>query len=42
MIPLNERHLRHVLAEWIPHYNGERPHSALVLGYPTTPRAAPP
>src|SRR5687767_96165 len=28
MIPLNERHLRHVMAEWIPHYNGERPHSA--------------
>jgi putative transposase len=23
MIPVNERHLRHVLAEWIPHYNGE-------------------
>jgi len=29
MIPLDERHLRRVLAEWVPHYNGERPHSAL-------------
>lgn len=34
MIPLNERHLRRVLAEWIPHYNGERPHSALGPGLP--------
>ena len=36
IIPLNERHLRHVLTEWIPHYNGERPHSALGPGLPTT------
>jgi transposase InsO family protein len=28
MIPLNERHLRSVLVEWISHYNGERPHAA--------------
>jgi putative transposase len=34
IIPLNERHLRHVLAEWIPHYNAERPHSALGPGLP--------
>lgn len=34
MIPLNQRHLRHVLAEWIPHYNRERPHSALGPGLP--------
>ena len=34
MIPLNEQHLRHVLAEWIPHDNGERPHSALGPGLP--------
>jgi transposase InsO family protein len=34
MIAPNERHLRHVLAEWIPHYNGERPHSALGPGLP--------
>ena len=34
MIPLNERHLRRALAEWIPHDNGERPHSALGPGLP--------
>jgi putative transposase len=34
MIPLNERHLRLVLAEWISHYNSERPHSALGPGLP--------
>lgn len=40
--PLNERHLRHVLAEWIPHDNGERPHAALGPGLPdgTARRAA--
>ena len=37
MIPLNERHLRSVLAEWISHYNGERPHSALGPGLPDDP-----
>ena len=37
MIPLNERHLRRVLAEWIAHYNGERPHSALGPGLPDEP-----
>ena len=35
MIPLNERHLRRLFAEWIPHYNRERPHSALGPGLPT-------
>ena len=34
MIPLNERHLRSVLVEWISHYNGEQPHSALGPGLP--------
>jgi Integrase core domain len=34
---LNERHLRRVLAEWIPHYNGERPHTALGPGVPDEP-----
>jgi len=34
IIPLNERHLRHALAEWMVHYNGERPHSALGPGLP--------
>jgi putative transposase len=35
VIPLNEPHLRRVLAEWIAHYNAERPHSALGPGMPT-------
>src|SRR5262245_61597669 len=38
MIPLNEQHLRSVLAEWISHYNGERPHSALGPSLPDDPR----
>jgi transposase InsO family protein len=33
-IPINERHLRRVLAEWIPHYNRGRPHSMLGPGIP--------
>jgi hypothetical protein len=37
MIPFNERHLRSVLAEWMSHYNGERPHSALGPGLPADP-----
>ena len=37
MIPLTERHLRRVLAEWIPHYNRERPHAALGPGLPDAP-----
>jgi putative transposase len=34
IIPLDERHLRHVLAEWMTHYNAERPHSARGPGLP--------
>ena len=42
MIPLNERHLRRVLAEWVPHYNGGRPHASLGPGIPDRPsRVAP-
>jgi len=38
IIPLNERHLRHVLAEWMPHYNAQRrPHGALGPGLPDAP-----
>jgi transposase InsO family protein len=37
IIPLNERHLQRVLAEWFAHYNGERPHSALGPGLPDEP-----
>jgi integrase-like protein len=39
VIPLNERHLRRTLAEWIPHYNRERPHSALGPGLSNQPPA---
>jgi len=28
LIPLNERHLRNLLREWVCHYNQGRPHSA--------------
>ena len=34
MIPLNERHLRRLLAEWVVHYNRGRPHSSLGPGIP--------
>ncbi|MGH9385920.1 MAG: transposase [Vicinamibacterales bacterium] len=37
IIPLNEPHLRRAFAEWIAHYNGERPHSALGPGLPSEP-----
>jgi transposase InsO family protein len=33
-IPLGERHLRRILAEWITHFNAARPHSALGPGIP--------
>ena len=42
IIPLNERHLRRVLAEWVPHYNRERPHAALGPGVPDPPLDLPP
>jgi putative transposase len=29
LIPLNERHLRGILREWVTHYNRGRPHSSL-------------
>jgi transposase InsO family protein len=34
VIPLNEGHLRRVLAEWVPHYNHGRPHASLGPGIP--------
>ena len=42
MIPINERHLRRVLAEFIVHYNRGRPHSALGPGIPEPPQASVP
>jgi putative transposase len=41
MIPLNERHLRMILREWVLHYNQGRPHSSLEPGIPDR-RTAPP
>jgi putative transposase len=34
LIPLNERHLRRILQEWVAHYNRGRPHSSLGPGLP--------
>jgi putative transposase len=34
LIPLNERHLKRLLREFISHYNRGRPHSALGPGFP--------
>ena len=34
LIPLNERHLRGLLREWVTHYNQGRPHSSLGPGIP--------
>ena len=37
MIPMSETHLRAILHEWVAHYNGGRPHSALGPGVPGPP-----
>jgi len=37
MIPMSEAHLRSILREWVGHYNGGRPHSALGPGVPGPP-----
>jgi transposase InsO family protein len=34
VIPVNEKHLRRVLSEWVRHYNAGRPHSSLGPGIP--------
>jgi putative transposase len=34
LIPLNERHVPRVLAEWVSHYNRGRPHASLGPGIP--------
>jgi transposase InsO family protein len=34
LIPLNERHLRRILGEWVRHYNRGRPHTSLGPGLP--------
>ena len=38
VIPLHERHLRHVLEQWVVHYNRGRPHAKLGPGIPDPPR----
>jgi len=37
MVSLSEAHLRAILREWVAHYNGGRPHSALGPGVPGPP-----
>jgi putative transposase len=44
VIPLNEKHLRRILREWVAHYNRGRPHASLGPGIPelaTTRRPSP-
>ena len=40
LIPVNERHLRRMLREWVLHYNSGRPHSSLGPGIPDRGRSA--
>ena len=42
MIPLNDRHLRRILREWVSHYNRGRPHSRLGPGIPGQRSTPPP
>ena len=37
LIPLNERHLRGILQEWVRHYHRGRPHASLGPGLPEPP-----
>ena len=39
LIPLNERHLKAIIKEFVVHYNRGRPHSALGPGIPEPPQA---
>ena len=34
LVPLNERHVRRILKEWVAHYNQARPHASLGPGIP--------
>jgi transposase InsO family protein len=40
IIPLNERHLRRVVMEYVAYYNAARPHRTLELEAPEGPREA--
>jgi transposase InsO family protein len=39
LIPINERHLRRIVGEFVIHYNRGRPHAALGPGIPEPPQA---
>jgi putative transposase len=41
VIPFDEGHLRHVLREWVAHYNRGRPHASLGPGLPDGPESTP-
>jgi putative transposase len=41
LIPLTEHHLRHLLHEWVLHYNEGRPHMSLGPGIPQPPWSLP-
>ena len=41
LIPLHERHLRTIVAEWVAHYNRGRPHASLGPGIPDGAAVAP-
>ena len=38
VIAFNERHIRHVLREYVPYYNAVRPHQSLAEEPPNGPR----
>jgi transposase InsO family protein len=41
LIPLSENHLKHMLREWVAHYNHDRPHKSLGPGIPAPLSATP-
>ena len=42
VIPIDERHLRRILRDWVTHYNRGRPHSSLGPGLPDRATLSPP
>jgi hypothetical protein len=41
VIPLNEKHLRRILREWVTHYHRGRPHASLGPGIPVPTKKPP-
>jgi hypothetical protein len=41
LIPISENHVRHVLTQWVPYYNGGSPHMAFGPGVPQLPSYLP-